>query len=218
MKKTLLVLGLIIMLSLIVSSSVWAAEKSIFASDIYQCDTKVNLHYKFFGFKNLNMIIDKDNESFPVSFAIGTAPPGSDVDDVLNATVSGAHFTDCFLMISDLTHFEACFTLPAVVNTDTNSKDGKPHNEKFSIIATGVFTSDLNTGGFGGDPGNISLLCDNVTMKDNDLDIANHIKPSQCKLQGGFSEVFTDLNTTNLGVHPGYTFTGTLKNCTMDPL
>ena len=193
----------IIMVSLLVSSSVWA---EFIASDYYQENVKVNFKYKGHEANSKgDDIIDTWNSKLKGVVALGTSP-GS---DKLYGGLSTPKYSNCALIFIDETlSFEACFDRISFVTTNYYSKDGKKHPEKASFTATGLFNDGSRL-----EEGNISILCDNVQIQEDPNGNALGINSGSCNIEGGFSSY----DSLTFEFSPGNTFTATFNANNMLP-
>ncbi len=190
MKKRLWVICSIVIMSLLVSSSVWA---EFIASRYYQDNVKINFKYKGHEASPKGDIIKTWNAKLRGTVALGTFL-GS---DNINGGLSTPRYSNmnCALTFVDETgSFEACFDRISFILTDY-SKNDKKHPEKASITGTGLFYDGENDG-------NISIICDNVKIPEdpngNDVSISSGL----CNMNGGYSP-YAGVNVFS----PGYTFT-----------
>lgn len=215
MKKKLWVFGLIITLSLMVSSSVWAD----FIGDNYvSTDAKLSINLKSAKLQsNGSTVLKTTKFSSTGTLALGTNPL-SDLLAPNRSTPDG--LTDCYLAFSSginpaaENYFSFCITDIAFALSENNNSEGKKHNEKGSIFGTGLFfvnDTALNPNAIDGP---ISIICDVVTVKDSDTDLTTEIKTGSCKFQGGLPD--PDVVTPTL-IGQRFTFTGTTNSVILTP-
>ena len=203
MKKRLRVICSIIMVSLLVSSSVWAEFTS---TQYYQEDVKVNFKYQGGGVNSKgDHIIDTWNSRLKGVVALGT----SSGSDKIYGGLSTPKYSNCALIFVDEgLSFEACFDRISFILTDYYSKDDKKHPEKASFTATGLFYDGSRLA-----EGNISIICDNVKIQEDPNGNAIGINSGLCDIDGGYSS-YDDLTYE---FSPGYMFTATFNANNMLP-
>jgi len=210
MKKTLLVFCLITLLSLVVRSSVWAE----FTMPYYRCD----------GTLKLNLKLPEGNqgtthkEPMPI---VGTLVLGTTAGSyTLNYNPLGTanNKGPCFMVFMEQPdhNFLMCIYDAAFIHTENTKAGGggKKHNEQASLYGFGEFYTDdsgLNPNAVWG---YVSILCDNIRMREDVNDDVTEIDTAACKLSGGLPDL-TNIAAGELG--PGWTFTGTI-NCKMTPV
>ncbi len=195
MKKWLCVTCSIIMVSLLVSSSVWAEFTAL---RYYQDSVKVIFKYKG---QDVNSkrddIINTWKDKLRGTVALGTSSGNDNIHGGLSTPIK--YINSCALTFVDETRsFEVCFDQISFILTDYYSKDGKKHPEKASITGTGLFYDGSRS-----EQGNISIICDNVKIQEDPNGNAVSISSGLCNMNGGYSSY----DTQTLEFSPGYTFT-----------
>jgi hypothetical protein len=194
MKKQLWVICSVVIVSLLVSSSVWA---EFIASRYYQDNVGIKFKYKGGGLsKGLDHIIDTWKAKLSGTVELGTY---SGSDNIYGDLSTPNYYNEkiCALTFVDETgSFEACFDRISFIITDY-SKNDKRHPEKASITGTGLFYDGTHL-----IEGNISIICDNVTIQEDPNGNAVRINSGLCNMNGGYSSY-----DSNLIFSPGYTFT-----------
>ena len=203
MKKTLWVVCSIIMVSLLVSSSVWA---EFIASQYYQNDVKVNFKYKEGEVNSKgDHIIHTWNDKLKGVVALGTS---SGSDNIYGGLSTPKYDYCALIFVDEGLSFEACFDRISFITTSYYSKDGKKHPEKMSFTGTGVFY-DWNRLA----EGNISIVCDEFKIQEDANGNAIGIDSGSCKIDGGYSSY----NSITYEFSPGYKFTASFNANNMLP-
>lgn len=205
MKRWLWVICSIIMVSLLVSSSVWA---EFISSQYFQENVKVNFKYKEGEVNSKgDRIIDKRNDKLKGIFTLGTSSGSDNIYGGLSTT--SRYINICALtFVDESQNFEVCFDRISFVLTNYYSKDDKKHPEKASITGTGLFYDGSRL-----EEGNISIICDNVQIQEDPNGNAIGINSGSCNIEGGYSS-YDDFK---LEFSPGYTFTATFNANDMLP-
>lgn len=212
MKKTLWVFCLTTLLSLVVTSSVWAG----FTLPYYRCDDTLKLSLKLPEGKQGNIIIHSKPMPMAGTLVLGTTA-GS---DTLNYNPLGTanNKGPCFMVFMEQPNhnFLICIYDAAFIPTKNTKAEGggKKHSEKASFYGFGEFyigDSGLNPDGVWG---YVSILCNTIKFQEDVHDDVTEIDTGACNISGGLPDL-TNISAGELG--PGWTFTGTI-NCKMAPV